>query len=169
MRASSYAASELAEAAVRLLVLRVMLPALGRIGEPRRKPLALLLRRDVQEALEHRRPFLGEQPLELDDPLRARPPHLLRREREDAHRDDVLVVRAVEDPDHPARRTLGVHAPEKVVRELDRRWRLERRDGATLRVDAREDAADRSVLTRGVEPLEDEEDASSSLGVQPLL
>ena len=160
---------ELAVAAVRLLVVRVVLPALGRIGEPLGEPLALLLGRDVQEALEHRRAFLDEQPLELDDPLRAPPPHLLGREPENSHRDDVLVVRAVEDPDHPACRALGVDAPEEVVRELDRRGRLERRDATALRVDTREDVADRPVLAGGVEALEDEEDAPLSLGVEALL
>ena len=55
------------------------------------------------------------------------------------------------------------------MRELDRCRRLERRDAAALRVDAREDVADRPVLAGGVEPLEDEEDAPLSLGVEALL
>ena len=141
------------------------------VGSERRsdKLLALLLRRDVQEALEHCRPFLGEQALELDDPLEAWPPHLLRYQRAHSDGDDIFVVRTVEDPDHPARRALGMHAPEKIVRELERCRRLERRDGAALRVDACEDTADRPVLARGVEPLENQEDAPRSLGVEPLL
>ena len=147
----------------------VVLPALGRIREPLGEPLALLLRRDVEEALEHGRPLLDEQPLELDDPLRPAAPHLLRREPEHADRHDVLVVRAVEDADHPARGALGMHAPEEVVRELVRRRRLEGGDAATLRVDAGEDMPDRAVLARCVEALEDEQDAPRSLRVEPLL
>ena len=96
-------------------------------------------------------------------------PYLLGRESEEAHGDHVLVVEAVEDPDHPAGGGLGVDPPEEVVRELDRRGSLERGDAAALRVDTGEDAPDRPVLAGGVEPLEDEEDAPGSLGVQPFL
>jgi hypothetical protein len=99
-----------------------------------------------QEALEHGRPFIREQPLELDHALRPWVPHLGRYEPEHSHGDEVLVVGAVEDADHPALRALRVHPPEEVVGQLDRRRCLERRDTAALGIDAGEDVLDRAVL-----------------------
>jgi hypothetical protein len=99
-------------------------------------------------------------------------PHLRRRELEHPHRDDVLVVRAVEDADLATHRERRVHAPEVVVRELGRRRRLERHHLAALRVDALEDAPDDTVLPGRIEPLEDEQQRVLALGeeapLQPL-
>jgi hypothetical protein len=49
------------------------------------------------------------------------------------------------------------------------RWLLERDDPAALRVHAREDALDRSVLARGVEALEDQQKAPLGFGVEPVV
>ena len=62
-----------------------------------------------------------------------------------------------------------MHPPQKVVSELKRRRGFERGDAAALRVHARKDAANRPVLAGGVEALEDEQEAPSSLGVEPHL
>ena len=62
-----------------------------------------------------------------------------------------------------------MHTPEKVMRELDHRGRLERRDATALRVDPREDTSDRPVFAGGVKSLQNEKDAAPSLGVEALL
>ena len=116
------------EPAARLLVFRVVLPVLRRIGEPFREPLSLLFCRHVEKAFQHGRPLVGEKFLELDDPSRPLSPHLHGGEPQDSHGDHVLVVRAVEDSDHAACRGVRMDAPEEVVRELDRSRGLERRD-----------------------------------------
>jgi len=62
-----------------------------------------------------------------------------------------------------------VDAPEKVVRELGRRRGFERDGAAALWVQAGEDLADDAVLARGIEALENEQEAALVLGVEPLL
>ena len=79
--------------------------------------------------------FSREQSLEVVDRVVAPLPDRLRHEIVDAHDEHVLVVRAVEDADHPLRRACGVDAPEEVVRELGGRRLLEGDDVAPLRVD----------------------------------
>src|SRR6476469_11053155 len=59
--------------------------------------------------------------------------------------------------------------PEVVVCELRRGRRLERRDPAALRVQAREDGPDDTVLARRVESLENDQQTARPLGVEPLL
>jgi hypothetical protein len=62
------------------------------IVDPLLQALALLLLRDVEEALHDRRPLVREHALELADVARAAAPHLLGRELAHANGDDVLVV-----------------------------------------------------------------------------
>ncbi len=100
---------------------------------------------------------------------RPAPPHGLGREAVDPNRDDVLVVRAVEDAELAARRQRRVHTPEVVVRQLGRRGHLERGCAAAQRVQAPEDRANDAVLARRVDSLEHEEKALGLFGVEPLL
>jgi hypothetical protein len=86
-----------------------------------------------------------------------------------ARYEDVLVVRPVEDPDHPAGRNLAVNAPEEVVMQLRIGRLLEARDGAPLRVDRREDFPDRAILSRRVAPLEHDEQCAAAVGVEHAL
>ena len=80
--------------------------------------------------------------------------NLLGRQAANANGHDVLVMRAVEDPDLTALRTRAVEAPEVVVCELGRRRFLERDDPAALGVDPGQDTLDRPVLAGGVEALQ---------------
>jgi hypothetical protein len=73
-------------------------------------------------------------------------------------------VGAVEDADLAALRQCRVDAPEEVVRELGRRRGFERDRAAALGVDTGEDLADDTVLARGIEALEDQEEAVLPLG-----
>ncbi len=84
----------------------------------------------------------------------------------DAHRDDVLVVRAVEDADLAACGHACVDAPEEVVRQLLGRRRLERLDATALRVHAGEHRADHAVLAGCVHALQHEQHCTPRLGVQ---
>src|SRR5215471_4774717 len=108
------------------------------------KPLSLLLLRDVEPELEDDRALLREVPLVVDDrSITCLPESLgrLRREslrleklRMNAHDEDFLVVAAVEDRDVAASREVRRRPPEKIVRDFDRRGRLERRDVQPARV-----------------------------------
>src|SRR3954471_5195468 len=153
--------------------------ALGRV-EPREEAPLLLGARDVQEELDDRRAVAVEVALEGVDVLVAALPEPGRRRavgqpllgqplRVHPERDDLLVVRAVEDADPPAlRRRLG-DAPQKRVVELLRGRLLEADDLDALRVDARHDVADGAVLSGGVHRLEDDEQRAAVAGPQQLL
>ena len=145
------------------------LPPFLRVLEPLPEARALLLARDVEEDLHDRRALLDQHALPLADLPRPLLHDFLGREPEDVDRDDVLVVRAVEDADLPPLRRHGVHAPEVVVRKLGCRRRAERVHLDPLRVHAGEDAADDAVLASAVEPLEHEQQAALALGVESLL
>ena len=66
----------------------------------------------------------------------------------------ILIVRPVEDADHPARRHLPHAAPQKVMPGLQRRRHLERRHLAALRIDPRKDVPDRAVFARRIHALQ---------------
>ena len=114
-------------------------------------------------------PFAASISLEVVDLVVARRPLFLAQQLVDARNEDVLVVRAVEDADHPARRNLRVDAPEKIVTRLDVGRRLEARDGAALRIDRGEDFANRAVLAGGVAPLQNDEQRVARVGVEDAL
>ena len=137
-----------------LEVVQAELPPLLGIVHALLKALPLLLLRDVQEHLHHRRALVREHSLPFADVRRATLPDLLRGELQHANGDDVLVVRPVEDADLSARRERGVHPPQVVVSELGRCRRPERRDTTTLRAENREDPPDDAVLAGCVETLE---------------
>jgi hypothetical protein len=87
----------------------------------------------------------------------------------DAGGEDVLVVGAVEDVDHAARRDLGVGAPEKVVAGFEGGGDFEGGDVAALGVDAGEDVADGAVFACGIHALEDDEEGLGLVGVEGVL
>ena len=150
-----------------------VLPVLGRVVEPRQKPLALLFGGDVQEALDDQRALGGEPLLEPVDGRVPPRPGAAVDELAHAHRDDVLVVRAVEDGEHAGRRELLADAPEEVVRELLGRRAAERDDVHAGGVDLADHVLDRAALARGVHPLEHEQHAAraaaAALRVELLL
>ena len=104
-----------------LQVVAPELPALLGVVDPLLEPHTLLVARDVEEHLEHRRALVDEHLLERADVLVAAAPDLLRRELEHPHGDDVLVVRAVEHADRAPTGKRGVDAPQVVVLRAPRR------------------------------------------------
>ena len=112
---------------------------------------------------------LREDALEGVDGLEAPAPHVLGDQSVDAHDEDVLVVGAVEDADHPLLGDIAVDAPQEVVRLLQRSGLLEGGDPAPLRVDAVHHLLDRAVLATGVHPLHHEQDGVALRGVAQLL
>src|SRR6266536_3325804 len=144
------------------------LPVLVRVVQPRQQPLLLFLSRDVQEELPDDRAVPGQMALEGVDVVVPLFPDALRYElaREhlrledlavNADDEDFLIVRAVEDADDAPLRQVPGRAPEKIVVELLGRGFLEGVDLHALRVDTGQDVFDRSILARGVHPLEDEQ------------
>ena len=83
----------------------------------------------------------------------------------DAHDEDLLVVGAVEDGDAAAGGKVLRGTPEEVVETFFGVRRLERMDVHALRVDAGHDMLDGSVLSRGIEGLQDDE--HRALGICP--
>jgi hypothetical protein len=86
-----------------------------------------------------------------------------------SERDDLLVMRAIEDADAcPLWESLR-DPPEKVVVELLGRRLLERDDLETLRIDTSHDVLDRAVLAGRVHRLEDDEDGVRVSSPEKLL
>src|SRR5262249_20735532 len=79
------------------------------------------------------------------------------------------VIAAIEDGDVPARWQVRHRAPEEVVRDLDRGWRLERRDVQAARIDVRKDVPDRAVFASRVERLEDDQHRVAPARIELLL
>jgi hypothetical protein len=107
-------------------VVGVELPLLVRLVEPSEEALLLLVPRDVEEALDDLRPAAVEVALEgvdvlvalLPDPAGLRNPLSFEPLGMHAHREHLLVVRAIEDADAAALGRARRHAPEEVVVEL---------------------------------------------------
>ena len=87
----------------------------------------------------------------------------------DAHDEDLLVVRAVEDADVAALGQLPLVAPQEVVVELLRRRDLEAADLDALRIDPAHDVPDGAVLAGRVHRLEHDDDPVRVLGGQTHL
>src|ERR1051326_1128568 len=86
-----------------------------------------------------------------------------------AHDERLFVVAAIEDADAPAlRQTLGA-TPEKVVVQLFRRRCFERRDFATLRIDAGHHMLDSAVFTGSIHRLKDNQHGPAILRVEFVL
>jgi len=124
---------------------------------------------DVQEELEDDDVVVKERALELVDVFEAAPDGLGGDELVDPRREDVLVVRAVEDADHAARGNGLVNAPEKIVACFEGRWDLEGGYVAPLGIDAGEDVADRAVFAGGIHSLEDDEQRPLLAGIEDVL
>jgi len=127
----------------------------------------------VQKALHDHGAGGGEPLLEPVDGRVAARPDAPRGEVAHAHRDDVLVLRAVEHREHSGPRQLLADPPEEVVRELLLGGSAERHDVHPARVDLADDVLDRAALARRVHALEDQQDAARAarapLGVELLL
>jgi hypothetical protein len=129
----------------------------------------LFVARDVEIELEDEDVVVGEKALELVNVFEAAVGNIAGDELVDARREDVLVVRAVEDADHSTRWHLGVGAPEKVVAGFEWGGHLEGSDIAALGINSREDVADGAVLACGVHALEDDEQGLGLAGIKDFL
>src|SRR5688572_19838877 len=156
------------------------LPVLLGLVESCEEALPLLLPGNVQEELADDRPVANQVALYIADVLETFVPdapghepgrELLRLEQlvVDAHDEHLLVVRAVEDPDSTALWEGPEASPQVVVIELLLRWRLERGDVATLRVDTGKDVLDRPVLPCRIHRLEDQQHRPPILRVELVL
>jgi hypothetical protein len=123
----------------------------------------------VKVELEDEDVVVVEKALELVDVFEPPVRNVAGDEFVDARREDVFVVRTVEDADHAAWRDLGMDAPEEVVTGFEWSGDLEGGDVAALGVDAGEDVADGSVFTRGVHALQDDEQGFGLTGVEDIL
>ena len=146
----------------------IELPLLARRVEPGEETLLLYILRDVEEELDDLGPGPVEVALERVDVLIALLPEALvalarrkplRAEPLGMHleRDDLLVVRAVEDADATAFGKRFRDAPQEVVVELLGRRLPERDDLNALRIDSRHHVLDRRVLAGSVHRLQDDE------------
>ena len=145
------------------------LPALVGLVEPRLEPLALLVAVDVQEELDDGGALVDEHPLPLVDVSIASAPGRPGHQVVDPHHEHVLVVAPVEDRDMAGGRRPEVDAPQVVVRALAVTGDLEAHHAASLGVERVHDMADRAVLARGVDALEDDQHLVPALRPQPLL
>src|SRR3954447_6611865 len=87
----------------------------------------------------------------------------------DSYDEDVFVVGAVEDGDDARFRRVRMKAPKKIVSKLDGRRNLERDYSTAEWIDGAEDAADRAVFARGVDALQDDEQAGLLRRIKQLL
>ena len=129
----------------------------------------------MQEALDEHRAVVGQPLLELVDLGVAGLPHVLRHELVDPDDQHVLVLRPVEDADHPRTRYLSLDPGQVVLAALGLGRRLEGLDPDALRVDQADRVPDRAALAGGVHSLQHDQDLGRPFGhrpprrVQPLL
>src|SRR4051794_31845264 len=153
------------------------LPVFPGLVEAGEEALLLLRLRHVEEELEDQRALPRQVALEGRDVAAAFLPDVRRDQlvRQllgaqhtlvDAHHQHLLVVGAVEDPDPPTLRQAARRAPQEVVVQLLGRRLLERVDLHALRVDARHDVLDRTVLAGRVHRLENQQHRPAVLGVE---
>src|SRR5450759_1125540 len=83
--------------------------------------------------------------------------------------EHILVVRAIEDGDVAWLRQFLLEPPKEMVTKFGRTWCHERTDVHTLRIHRRHHVADRSVLTAGVQSLQNNQDRLFLLREQALL
>src|SRR6188472_3969244 len=76
---------------------------------------------------------------------------------------------AVEYGDFAARRRCLMDAPQVVMPQLPRARRLESRDGAALRVEGAEHAADRAVLAAAVDRLQADQHGEAAVRIHLVL
>src|SRR6476660_755012 len=87
----------------------------------------------------------------------------------DAHYQYFFVVGAIENADLAPFRDALVRSPEIVVVQFFRARRLEGENGASLRVHARHDVLDHTILAGRVQALEDDQERPAVLRVEFLL
>src|SRR5260370_1479471 len=81
----------------------------------------------------------------------------------------LFVVASVENADPSTFRQTLQATPEIVVFEVLRRWALERKDLAPLRINAGHHMLDRAIFSRGVHRLKDEQDRPLILRIKHVL
>jgi hypothetical protein len=89
--------------------------------------------------------------------------------RMDAHHQNLLVVRTIENADTPSLRQAHRRSPKEIMIDLLRARSLERVDDTTLRIDARHDVLDDAVLAGGIHALQHDQDRPFVLGVELFL
>src|SRR5208283_3151412 len=155
-------------------------PVLLRLVEALHEALLLLLAGQVEVELEDDHALPGEivlEPRDVGEPLVPDSladklwRQLLRLEQllVDAHHEHFLVVRAIEDGDAPALRSLHGVSPKEIVRQLLLGGLLERKDVTALRIDARQDVLDRAILSGSVHRLEHQQHRPGILRVEDIL
>jgi hypothetical protein len=112
--------------------------------------------RDVEEKLDHLGFRAVEVLLEVDDRSDARLADGRVDEFPDANRDDILVMRPIEDPDLTGTGKGPVYPPKEVVAQLFFARPPERLHTNTLGIDPAEDASYRAVLSASVHRLKDD-------------
>ncbi len=158
------------------------LPVARRVFDPLHEARLLLVARDVEPELQDDGAVSREVPLVLTDrlvavleqPVEVSVVHvgqaLVAQIRGvDAHDQDLLVVRAVEDADASSLGESPGGAPQEVMVELLGARLLEGEDLAAGGVDAGHDGANGPILACGVHRLEDEEQRVAVVGVEPAL
>ncbi len=123
----------------------------------------------MQEELQDYDRVLNERLLEVVDVIEPLRPDLFRHELVDARDDHILVVRPVEDPDHPPRGNALMDAPEEVMLEFDFARDLEAGGLAAHRIDAAKNLLDCPVFAGRIAALEDDEKGVPSVRVQRRL
>src|SRR5450759_4888751 len=83
--------------------------------------------------------------------------------------EHILVVRTIEDGDVAWPRQFLLEPPEEMVPQFGCTWRDEGTDVHTLRIHRRHQVADRSVLTAGVQSLQNNQDRLFLLREEALL
>jgi hypothetical protein len=131
------------------------LPSFRWISQARLEPRLLLLFRDMKVEFENGYVILREMLLEeiylaiarLDSVHRYQPVH--------TGHQYILVMRSVEDADHPRWGYSFVDAPQKIMRQLARCWFLEVGRDGTDGVDRAEDTSNGAILAAGIRTLQD--------------
>ena len=153
----------------RVQVAQAELPVFGRVVNPLLQPLALLVKADVQQELEHHRAGLAEHALEVIDVgkalrrLRRRDPAI------DGRHQHVFVMAAVENHHFARAGHLLVNAPEVVMRTLILGGRFPADGARPQRAEALEHAAYGAVLARGVGALQDHQQLVALVRVKQVL
>jgi hypothetical protein len=87
----------------------------------------------------------------------------------DAGHQYILVMRSVEDPDHPRRRHDFVDAPQEIMSQLVRCWFLKAGGDGSERVERAEDPANGAIFSAGIWTLQDDQKRVLGLGVEDFL
>ena len=153
---------------------------LVRVFQPAQEPAALFRFREMEKEFPHEHSVAHQMAFKGVDVLEPFPPKVFRDQRRrqflagqqlgmHPHHQSLLVIGAVEYPDAPALRQPPVRAPQEIMVQLLLGRYFERHHVATLRVDARHDVFDGTVLAGGIHRLEDHQHGPLVLGVKLVL